>query len=644
MSDARVLIVEDEALVALDIQRRLEKLGYTVLGRSGEGAQAVQMAEETRADLVLMDIQLEGETDGIEAAGEINERLGIPVVYLTAYSDQKNLERAKITAPFGYLLKPLEERELSIAIEMALYKSRLERELREAKEHAEAATRAKSEFLANVTHELKTPLNSIIGMADLAAELSSDSRQAEYIDIMKSSAKSLLGKINQILSVSKAETTAMKREDAPFCLRELVERSAVQIAVQAHQKGLGLHLMVDPEIPDTLLGDAEKLGQIVDNLLSNAVKFTETGEVSVVARRVSEADGDTEGPVQVLIEVSDSGPGIPAEHREEVFAPFTMLHSGTESGRSGTGVGLYLVRTLTEVLEGEIDVETSASGGASFRVSLMLLRPSASRQSRRPSDEAEPVARSMELLVDSDVLREQVCAWGGQWGISCRTSMSDGERRSAGEDSESSNEEPKLLVVSEARSRRLSEPELRELAEQAQVSRIVLTRKLERESAPAFAAGNGISASGISVAVRTVEEPVTVDRLRAALTGSEPNDSEPADRQEDRGGSDNARSTSTGDNGNLAAAEILEGFLVDSAKAAERAFAGDRDALARLGALAGQYRVELRSVDHEESGQLLFRLSVSCRQQSFEKAESLYGEIEVLARNIRGSIGQNGEA
>ncbi len=131
---AQILVVEDEIIVADDIKRSLQNLGYYVPSVVSEGEAAIKKAEENNPDLVLMDIMLKGKMDGIETAGQIRARFNIPVVYLTAYSDKKILERAKITEPFGYIIKPFKERELQINIEIALYKHSMERQLKESRE------------------------------------------------------------------------------------------------------------------------------------------------------------------------------------------------------------------------------------------------------------------------------------------------------------------------------------------------------------------------------------------------------------------------------------------------------------------------------------------------------------------------------
>jgi CheY-like chemotaxis protein len=134
MSRAQVLVVEDEKIVALEIVDRLKNIGYQVPESASTGEEAIQKASEIRPDLVLMDIKLKGEMDGIEAAEQIRSRYGIPVVYLTAYADNDTLQRAKIAEPFGYLLKPFEERELHTNIEMALYRSKMEKRLMESEQ------------------------------------------------------------------------------------------------------------------------------------------------------------------------------------------------------------------------------------------------------------------------------------------------------------------------------------------------------------------------------------------------------------------------------------------------------------------------------------------------------------------------------
>jgi len=155
MPRARVMVVEDENIVAMDIKQRLEMLGYEVIATVATGEKAVELAEETRPDVVLMDIVLKGEMDGIEAAEEIRRRFGIPIIYVTAYSDMETLERAKITEPFGYIIKPFEDRELHSVIEISLYKDEMEKRLRESEERYRAIIRSLSDVLFTLDNDGK---------------------------------------------------------------------------------------------------------------------------------------------------------------------------------------------------------------------------------------------------------------------------------------------------------------------------------------------------------------------------------------------------------------------------------------------------------------------------------------------------------
>ena len=163
-----ILVVEDENIVALDMRMRLEAMGYRVVDVVETASSAIERAASLLPDLVLMDIKLKGEQDGIEAAGHLRERAEVPVIFVTAFTDERTLERAKQASPYGYIVKPFHERELRIAIELALYKHQYELSIRRARDIAEEANRIKGEFLANMSHELKTPLNSVIGFTELA--------------------------------------------------------------------------------------------------------------------------------------------------------------------------------------------------------------------------------------------------------------------------------------------------------------------------------------------------------------------------------------------------------------------------------------------------------------------------------------------
>ncbi len=202
MTKANILVVEDEGIVAQEIKSRLERLGYAVCGIVHSGVKAIEAADELRPNLVLMDIKIKGDMDGIEAAGEIKTRFNIPVIYLTAYTDEETLKRAKAMEPFGYIVKPFEERNLMVAIEIALHRHKSEKE-RLYREKLQAVL----ETAGAVCHELHQPMMAISGQAELLL-LSVDEDEPVYEKISKIKTQvDRMGQItHKLMSITKYET------------------------------------------------------------------------------------------------------------------------------------------------------------------------------------------------------------------------------------------------------------------------------------------------------------------------------------------------------------------------------------------------------------------------------------------------------
>jgi signal transduction histidine kinase len=375
-----ILIVEDETIVALDMKMRLESLGYNVVEVVDNGASALSFLAGFRPDLVLMDIKLKGGSDGIETARLARERVEVPIIFVTAFTDEATLERAKLASPYGYIVKPFHERELRIGIELALYKFQYELSMRRSKELAEEANRLKSEFLANVSHELKTPLNSVIGFTELSLDKATDEEQRDYLATVLRSARSLVTLIDSVLDFARLEKNSLLPDMAPFSIDELLEECASFLAVAAKSKGLEARFRRGRELPEFLTSDRGRIKQILMNLVDNAVKFTERGFVKLSADLAAAKEGGEGAGLRLRLVVEDSGIGIPEEKISKAMELFTQLDGSSTRQAGGTGLGLAIVSKSVELLGGTMAVASKPGEGSRFEV-IVPVHP-AGRESR----------------------------------------------------------------------------------------------------------------------------------------------------------------------------------------------------------------------------------------------------------------------
>ncbi len=237
-----------------------------------------------------------------------------------------------------------------------------EEALARAKEAAEAASKAKSDFLANMSHEIRTPMNAIIGLDSLLAKTDMTPRQRDYVEKIGSSARNLLGIINDILDFSKIEAGKLEIEETTFNLNDVMANLSGMIGDKARDKGLELVFKQDMNIPEYLEGDPLRIGQILLNLTNNAIKFTETGEIIVVTKLESRADGE----VEIRFEVRDTGIGLTEEQVGKLFQSFSQADTSTTRKYGGTGLGLSISKKLSEMLGGSIGVVSEYGKGSTF--------------------------------------------------------------------------------------------------------------------------------------------------------------------------------------------------------------------------------------------------------------------------------------
>ena len=236
-------------------------------------------------------------------------------------------------------------------------------DLEAARAAADAASRAKSTFLAVMSHEIRTPMNGVLGMAAALSQSDLDPEQADMLDVIVASGQLLLGIIDDILDLSKIEAGKLTLAEAPFDLAATIGQAALLFRQSAREKGLSLRVEIAPDLARRVMGDAMRLGQVLNNLMSNAIKFTERGEVALVAR----VEGDA-----VDITVSDTGIGIPVEAQAQLFQPFVQVDGPARYRHKGTGLGLSISRQLAEMMGGSLSILPRDRAGTTFLLRLPL--------------------------------------------------------------------------------------------------------------------------------------------------------------------------------------------------------------------------------------------------------------------------------
>jgi signal transduction histidine kinase len=382
----RILILDDEELIRFVISKHLVKCGYRV-SVAASAAEAYDLLDELRFEAIVTDVFMPGE-GGISFLGNVHQRMpDVPVIIMTGHVELQLAIDAIKNGAFDFIQKPFDpgylRRVIDRAVEYATlrrleqnYRSELEQtvavrtaELRQALGELDAARSSqlriateKSEFMATISHEMRTPMNGVIGALELLLGQDLSGKQSEYAQLARQAADTMMELVNRMISFASGmrqhPIACCAVTELPALLEELVDSYQPRCAC----KGLTLVVNLEPTLPMRAMCDGEQLKRLLDILLGNAVKFTEKGFVRLDATRETGAGGQA----GIHFTVSDSGIGIPADMRERIFEPFFQVDGSKTRRFEGMGLGLSIARQIALLLNGDLRVESIHGKGSSF--------------------------------------------------------------------------------------------------------------------------------------------------------------------------------------------------------------------------------------------------------------------------------------
>ncbi len=390
MFSLKILIVEDDPVSALLLKKALEKNNHEIIGIADSGEKALEILNENIANIVMMDINLAGELDGIKTTEIVNEKYDIPVVYLSASSDAETLNKVVGTNPSAYVIKPFNIRELNMVIELAIFKDRKEKELQKLNNELEEKVKQrtadlheankeltkalqkereinelKSRIVLNVSHGFKTPLTSILSSAQLLQIYAEKDHPfkvkiAKHASKIENSVRALNNLLTSVLFFGKADADKME-----FKPKKMFLGAFVKEVLDTVKAGIENNVTIKVELgdlPKTITSDFDLLYQIFENLLSNSIKYSKDGQTVNFCLDFEDN--------KLKATFKDSGIGIPKKEQPQLFERFFRAHN--VGIIEGSGLGLAIVKKCVEVLKGEITYVSEENKGTTFTVSIPI--------------------------------------------------------------------------------------------------------------------------------------------------------------------------------------------------------------------------------------------------------------------------------
>jgi signal transduction histidine kinase len=358
----QVVIVEDERLVAQDIAQTLRDEGYIVCAIASDGETAIKKILEFSPNLVLLDIRIKGEIDGIDVAKFVQSYCDIPIVYLSAFSDTETLKRAQLTNPMGYVVKPFRSEQLMTTIMIALT-------THNSKQDKNQESQIKSKFLSIIKDELRNPLHAILGFSECLKEEmlgSVNVEQVEALQVINSSGNHLLKLINNIIDLSMLEAGQFNLQLGLMSIFSTCQVIVERIQKDAVKKQTNLEVVIQDNLPLLLL-DERRIFKVLSDLLENAIKFTpEKGHVTLEVIH----EHQIEQKSFIRIAITDTGIGISPENLHLLFQPFSQADTSLNRKHSGIGLGLASARRIVELHGGKIEATSELGVGSCFTIYL----------------------------------------------------------------------------------------------------------------------------------------------------------------------------------------------------------------------------------------------------------------------------------